>query len=155
MTDALDIQVADLSSPDVRELLALHLSGMHDTSPPESVHALDIEGLRHPSITVWSARIDGELAGIVALSRLGEDRGEIKSMRVPDAFLGRGVGRALLQHLVAAARTEGLTDLWLETGSTVEFAAARSLYASEGFVGCGPFGSYTDDPFSTYMTRSL
>ena len=155
MTDALDIQVADLSSPDVRELLAFHLSGMHDNSPPESVHALDIEGLRHPSITVWSARIDGALAGIGALSRLDADQGEIKSMRVPDAFLGTGVGRALLRHILDAARTEGLTGLWLETGSTADFAAARGLYASEGFVECGPFGSYTDDPFSTYMTRRL
>ncbi len=151
----MEIAVADLSAPDVQALLAAHLSAMRAGSPPESVHALDLTGLQHPDVTVWAARDAGTLAGVGALKRLDAARGEIKSMRVADAFLGRGVGRALLRHLVAAARAQGMTSVWLETGSGEEFAAARGLYAGEGFAECGPFGDYVLDPLSVYFRREL
>lgn len=156
---AIEIRVDDLSGAETRALIAFHLDGMHDTSPPESVHALDIDGLRHPSITFWSAWIGGELAGIGALKEFDgpgpERRGELKSMRVDDRFRGTGVGRALLRHLIAEARARGMTSLWLETGSPADFLPARRLYESEGFVECGPFGDYALDPFSVFMTLAL
>ena len=155
MQSTIEIRADDLSGDATRRLIALHLAGMHDTSPPESVHALDIDGLRHPSLSVWSAWIDGELAGVGALKRLDADRGEIKSMRVDDRFRGAGAGRALLRHIVDEARGIGMSSLWLETGTTPDFAAAQRLYASEGFVACGPFEDYALDPFSVFMTRAL
>lgn len=151
----IDIRVDDLTGDAARRLIALHLAGMHDTSPPESVHALDIDALRHPSISVWTAWVDGELAGIAALKALDAQRGEIKSMRVDDRFLGAGIGRALLRHLVDDARRRGMSSLWLETGTTAEFVPARRLYASEGFAPCGPFADYAPDPHSMFMTRPL
>jgi len=151
----MQIRVDDLSGAAVRDLIAVHLDGMHDTSPPESIHALDIDGLRHPSITFWSVWIDGELAGIGALKTIDAERGELKSMRVDDRFRGRGVGRALLRHIVSAARERGMTSLWLETGSPDEFVPAQRLYRSEGFTRCGPFEGYSEDPFSVFMTRAL
>lgn len=151
----LEIRVDDLSGDAVRRLIASHLHGMHDSSPPESVHALDIDGLRHPTITFWSAWIDGALAGMGALKALDAERGELKSMRVDDRFRGSGVGRALLRHIMAAARERGMTSLWLETGSPDEFLPAQRLYESEGFTVCGPFDAYTDDPMSVFMTRRL
>jgi putative acetyltransferase len=150
-----DIRVDDLSGEATRALIAAHLEGMHDTSPPESVHALDLEGLRQPSITFWSAWVDGELAGIAALKTMDPERGELKSMRVDDRFRGSGVGRALLRRLVAAARERGMTSLWLETGSPAAFLPAVRLYESEGFTRCGPFEGYSDDPFSVFMTRTI
>jgi putative acetyltransferase len=149
------IRLDDLSGAPTRELIAFHLAGMHDTSPPESVHALDAGGLQHPDITFWSAWIAGEIAGIAALKVLDTERGELKSMRVADGFRGTGVGRMLLNHALAQARARGLTSVWLETGSTAEFLAARRLYESVGFVETGPFGEYTDDPFSVFMTLTL
>ena len=151
----LEIRADDLSGEPTRALIAAHLNGMHDTSPPESVHALDHDGLRHPSVAFWSAWVDGALAGIGALKRLDAERGELKSMRVADAYRGTGVGRALLRHIVAEARRAGMTSLWLETGTPADFVPARRLYESEGFVACGPFDGYTDDPFSLFMTKSL
>lgn len=151
----IEIRVDDLAGEAIRALIAFHLDGMHDTSPPESVHALDIDGLRHPSVTFWSAWIDGELAGIAALKSIDAERGELKSMRVDDRFRGSGVGRALLRHLIAEARRRGMTSLWLETGSPDDFVPAQRLYESEGFTRCGPFEGYTDDPFSVFMTRAL
>ncbi|MET0735666.1 MAG: GNAT family N-acetyltransferase [Microbacterium sp.] len=156
----IEIRPDDLSGDATLGLIAHHLAGMHDTSPPESVHALDHDGLRHPSITFWSAWIDGELAGIGALKELDAPdadvrRGEIKSMRVADAFRGAGVGRAVLRHIIAEARGRGLASLWLETGSPEDFVPAQRLYASEGFVVCGPFDGYIDDPFSVFMTLEL
>ncbi|MFI8633549.1 GNAT family N-acetyltransferase [Microbacterium sp. NPDC077663] len=155
MTSPLDIRVDDLTGPASVGLVRQHLAGMHAQTPAESVHALDVAALRHPSITVWSAWRNGEIAGIGALARLGEEDGELKSMRVVDAQLGTGVGRAMLRHIVEAARRDGLARLWLETGSDAAFLAARTLYASEGFVECEPFGSYLPDPASTFMTRAL
>lgn len=151
----IDIRVDDLSSRATQALIVAHLAGMHDTSPPESVHALDIDGLRHPTITFWSAWIDGELAGIGALKTMDAERGELKSMRVDDRFRGSGVGRAILRHIVAAARERGMTSLWLETGTPEDFVPAVRLYESEGFTRCGPFEGYVDDPFSVFMTRAL
>ena len=151
----IEIRVDDLTGEATRALIAFHLDGMHDTSPPESVHALDIDGLRHPSVTFWSAWLDGELAGIAALKSIDAERGELKSMRVDDRFRGSGVGRALLRHLMAEARGRGMTSLWLETGSPDDFVPAQRLYESEGFARCGPFEGYSDDPFSVFMTRTL
>lgn len=155
MTVTLQIRIDDLSGELTRRLIAQHLSGMHDYSPPESVHALDIDGLRHPSITVWSAWNGDALAGVGALKQLDAERGEIKSMRVDDRFRGTGVGRALLHHIVAAARERGLASLWLETGASAEFAPARRLYESEGFALCGPFDEYRPDVHSVFLTRTL
>jgi putative acetyltransferase len=145
----------DLSGAQIRALLDEHLRSMHAQSPPESVHALDLEALRHPSLTVWSAWIDDELAGVGALKALDAERGEIKSMRVDDRFRGAGVGRALLRHIIADARRRRMTSLWLETGTTPDFAPAQRLYESEGFELCGPFDDYTLDPFSVFMTRRV
>lgn len=149
------IRVDDLSGAPTRGLIAFHLAGMHDTSPAESVHALDIAGLQHPDVTFWSAWVDGEIAGIAALKTLDAGRGELKSMRVADGFRGTGVGRMLLRHALAQARARGLASVWLETGSSGEFLAAQRLYESEGFTRTGPFGDYTDDPFSVFMTLTL
>ena len=152
---AIVVREDDLSGAVTRELIVRHLAGMHDTSPPESVHALDIDGLRHSSITFWSAWVDDELAGIGALRRIDDSRGELKSMRVDDRFRGSGIGRAILRHIVHVARARGMASLWLETGTPEDFVPAQRLYESEGFTRCGPFEDYADDPFSVFMTRAL
>jgi putative acetyltransferase len=149
------LRVDDLSGEPVRELIARHLLGMHAHSPPESVHAFAIDKLRDPSITFWSAWIGNEIAGCGALKRLSSEQGEIKSMRVADRFLGRGVGRAILEHIIAEARAMGLRSMWLETGSGDAFLPAINLYESAGFKRCGPFGGYVADPFSVFMTVAI
>jgi putative acetyltransferase len=151
----IEIRRDDLSGAEVRTLIRSHLDGMHETSPPESVHALDLEDLRHPSITFWSAWVDGQLAGIAALKAIDAERGELKSMRVDDRHRGSGVGRTLLRHIIAEARRRGMSSLWLETGSPEDFVPAQRLYESEGFRRCGPFEEYAEDPFSVFMTREL
>lgn len=128
---------------------------MHAHSPPGGVFALDVDALREPGVTFWSAWIGDEIAGCGALKRLDAERGEIKSMRVADGFLGRGVGRAILEHLIREARAGGIRSLWLETGSAEAFTPALRLYESAGFTRCGPFASYADNGFSVFMTRSL
>lgn len=155
MSPALTFVIDDFSGEPTRALIARHLAGMRANSPLESVHALEIDGLRAPGVTFWSAWLADEIAGCGALKQLDAERGELKSMRVADAFLGRGVGRALLNHLIAEARGRGMTSLWLETGSSPAFVPALRLYESSGFVRCAPFDSYTDDPFSVFMTRSI
>ncbi len=155
MNSTIEIRHDDLSGEETRRLIAMHLAGMHDTSPPESVHALDADALADPSVSFWSAWVGLELAGIGALKTLDARRGELKSMRVDDRFLGYGIGRAILRHIMADARERGMTSLWLETGATADFLPAQRLYESEGFVTCGPFEGYASDPFSVFMTRGL
>src|SRR5690606_16328651 len=132
------------SGEPTRALIARHLAGMRATSPPESVHALEIDGLRRPDVSFWSVWLEDEIAGCGALKQLDARRGEIKSMRVADAFLGRGIGRAILQHLIHEARARGMESLWLETGASAAFVPALRLYESAAFVRCGPFEDYTD-----------
>lgn len=153
--DKPEFRVDDLTGAATRALIALHLAGMHESSPPESVHAFGIEKLRAPGVTLWSAWVGEELAGCGALKELDAARGELKSMRVADAFRGKELGRAILDHLVAEARARGMTSLWLETGSAEAFTPALRLYESAGFERCGPFDGYVEDPFSVFMTREL
>lgn len=150
-----EIRLDDVSAADTRALVTAHVSRMRENTPPESCHALDADALLDGGALLWSARVDGELAGIGALAPWGEDAGELKSMRVIEQFLGQGVGRAILRHIMNEARGRGIRSLWLETGSGDDFLAARGLYRSEGFVECGPFGSYRPDPLSTFMMREL
>jgi putative acetyltransferase len=145
----------DLDSADVQALLAYHFEQMLETSPPDACHVLPIEGLHDPAVTFWSARENGELLGVGALKELAPDHGEIKSMRTAPDALGRGVGRAVLNHIVAEARTRGYCRLSLETGSTEPFAAALRLYEREGFSRCPSFGEYSDTPFTRFFTRQL
>ncbi|MFG6504406.1 GNAT family N-acetyltransferase [Microbacterium sp. P05] len=152
---SVDIRLDDLTSAPTRALVAFHLSDMWATSPPESVHALDIDSLRHPEVTFWSAWVGTEVAGIVALKTLDAERGELKSMRVADRFRGEGIGRMLLRHVIAEARSRGMTSLWLETGSTAPFGPALGLYEREGFTRCPPFPPYREDPFSLFLTRAI
>ncbi|WP_394280420.1 GNAT family N-acetyltransferase [Microbacterium sp.] len=152
---ALRIVPDDLTGEAIQALVSEHLGDMFGQGPAESVHALGVEQLRHPDIRFWTAWSGDDLAGMAALRRLSAQDGEIKSMRVAAAHLGTGVGRALVQHLIAQARATGMRALWLETGAQEGFLAARSLYASEGFVECEAFGPYRPDPNSTFMTLSL
>lgn len=151
----LTFQAGDFDSPDVRALLAMHYGVMRSISPHRACHVLPLEGLRDPAITLWAARDNGELAGVGALKELEPDHGEVKSMRTAPRALGRGVGRAVLHHILAEARARGYKRLSLETGGTKPFEAAISLYQSEGFTRCGPFAGYADTPFSRFFTREL
>ena len=152
---SLTFHLGDLDSKDVQALLADHFAHMRSTSPPEACHVLPLDGLRDPAVTFWSARDEGELVGVGALKALAADHGEIKSMRTAPGALGRGVGRAILHHIVAEARSRGYRCLSLETGRTEPFAAALRLYESDGFVPCGPFGDYHDTPFTRFLTLEL
>ena len=149
------IQVDDLSGPEIRALLEEHLRNMHELSPPESVHALDLAALRKPEVTFWTAWSDGELWGCGALKALGRAHGEVKSMRTASTRRRHGVGRAMLEHIIAVARTRSYSRLSLETGSMEAFAPARRLYESFGFTYCGPFADYAADPNSVFMTRTF
>ena len=151
----MNIREDDLTGPQIARLLAWHLEEMHRWSPAEKVHAMPIERLRADDVTFYSAWIDDELAGCGAIRHLGDERGEVKSMRVAPAFLGRGVGRAILHHLMDVARARGYRQLLLETGKPDAFIPARRLYESEGFTQCPAFGGYTTDDYSLCMSREL
>lgn len=149
------IRVDDLSGPEIRVLLEEHLRNLHELSPPESVHALDLTGLRRPEITFWTAWEDGALLGCGALKELDAAHGEVKSMRTASAHRRKGVGRRMLEHIIAEARARCYARLSLETGSMAAFLPARRLYESFGFAYCVPFADYTDDPNSAFMSLRL
>jgi putative acetyltransferase len=149
------VHEGELDDQDVRALLAQHFAEMRAGSPPEACHVLPIDGLKIPEIRFFTLREDGALLGCGALKRLEAGHGEIKSMRTADAALGRGVGKQLLNHIVATARGAGMTRLSLETGSTDQFAAANRLYEKEGFARCGPFGDYADTAWTRFFTREI
>jgi putative acetyltransferase len=151
----MQIEIDDPSRPDVYALLEEHLRNMHELSPPESVHALDVSRLKAPDITFWTVRDGQQLVGCGALKQLSSVHGEIKSMRTPLALRHKGAGRAILGHILSVAKQRGYTRLSLETGPAISFGAAHKLYASAGFQECGPFGDYKLDPYSVFMTLDL
>lgn len=149
------ISVEDPRGIDVRELLVAHLAFTGFHSPPEDMHALDLDGLLDPSVTFFSYRADGELVAVGALKRLDSSHAELKSMHVAEAARRRGIGREMLDHLLAMARERGFDRVSIETSAQPAFAAARALYASAGFTRCGPFGQYVPSSHSTFMTLEL
>ncbi|WP_156761661.1 GNAT family N-acetyltransferase [Microbacterium karelineae] len=149
------IRPDDLSHPATRQLVSSHVDEMRAGSEPEAVHAYDLERLRDPAVTLWSAWHGERVAGVGGLAHLDDERGELKSFRTHVDFLGRGVGRRILRHAIGEARIRGYRTLWLETGTAASFDAARHLYASEGFEPCGAFGDYAEHPESAFMTMRL
>jgi putative acetyltransferase len=150
-----EIRVDDPRAGDVRELLERHLAFTHATSPPEDMHALDVDALAGPGVTFFSFRRHARVLGVAALKELDAHHAEVKSMHTAEGARGRGIGRAMVAHLIAVARQAGLRRLSLETGSGTAFAPARSLYEESGFTPCGPFGDYRPSVNSTFMTRAL
>lgn len=152
---SIEVRVDDLSSTEVQELIAEHLAGMRGNSPPGSVHALAIEGLKQPDITFWSAWQGSALCGCGALKQLDAASGEVKSMRTRAAFQRQGVAQAVLDAIVDAARSRGYRSLHLETGTGPAFAAAHALYLRNGFVWSQPFGDYAATDFNRFMVKAL
>ena len=149
------IMVDNLQGAEIIALLQEHLAEMRSVSPPESVHALDLSGLRKPDITFWTVWLESDLAGCAALKELSPDHGEIKSMRTARHYKRRGIATRLLRHILEEAARRQYRRLSLETGSQPHFEPARALYASFGFQRSAPFGNYVDDPNSVFMTRVL
>lgn len=145
----------DLNDPRVLDLLQTHLTAARAETAPGSAHALDISNLRSPDISFWTIWDDQELLGCGALKQLSADHGEVKSMHIAHAMRRRGLGHAMLSHIIGVAQAKALSRLSLETGSWEYFRAAREFYKSHGFVECPPFGDYVLDPNSIFMSLDL
>lgn len=150
-----DIRLDNLNGEEIAEFLQQHIADMKAVSPPESKHALDIEGLRGSDITFWTVYEDNRLVGCGALKEIDSCQGEVKSMRVRASSRGAGIGSELVNHIVEVARKRRYHTLKLETGSMTFFEPARNLYLKHGFSYCGPFGDYTQDPHSVFMVLHL
>jgi putative acetyltransferase len=144
-----------LADPQVVRLLGVHLSNARAQTAPGSAHALDISGLMAPEVSFWSAWEEGNLLAVGAMKRLSKTHGEVKSMHTAETARRRGIGSAVLQHIVDAARHSGITKLSLETGSWAYFQPAVALYKRHGFVECAPFDGYKPEPNSIFLTRDL
>ena len=151
----MQITTGDLADPRLVALLGIHLTSARAQTAAGSAHALDPTGLRSPDIRVWTIWDDGSLVGVGALKLLSPDEGEVKSMHTAEAARGRGVGSAMLRHIIAEAQASGLSRLSLETGSWPYFEPARALYARHGFVECAPFGDYVRDRNSVFLSLDL
>lgn len=151
----MEIKIDDLTGSEIKELIKEHLNGMTLNSPPESIHALNLDQLKRPEITFWSVWEDNELLGCGALKELDCRHGEVKSMRTATSHLRKGVAKRMIEHIIEEAERRGYTRLSLETGSMNAFEPARKLYESFGFEYCNPFSDYIEDPNSVFMTKVL
>ncbi|ELB7606629.1 TPA: GNAT family N-acetyltransferase [Vibrio parahaemolyticus] len=149
------IEIDNLERQQVLALLEEHLQDMYATSPPESVHALDVSKLKLPSITFWTGWDGEQLLGCVAMSQLEDGHAELKAMRTTPLARKQGVASRLLNHVIEQAKHQGIQRLSLETGSMAFFEPAHRLYEKHGFVYCEPFGDYQPDPNSRFMTLAL
>lgn len=149
------IKIDDLCGPEVAQILMEHLDDMYAVSPPESVHALDLDKLRQPNITFWSVWDGEQLAGCGAIRELDASHAEVKSMRTANSYRGKGVAIKLMEHILSVAAKRNYQRLSLETGTQEFFLPARKLYERFGFEYCGPFGDYAEDPYSAFMTKTL
>jgi putative acetyltransferase len=152
---SIKIKIDDLSGSEIAEFLEEHIREMKSVSPPESKHALDLEGLRKPEVIFWTVWDDDRLIGCGAMKELDADLAEIKSMRTIVLYRGQGIASMLLQHILNEAKQRGYQRISLETGSMPFFEPARNLYTKYGFEYCAPFSSYREDPNSVFMTKLI
>ena len=152
MIEGLAITEDDLSGADVQALVALHLGSMHAESPACKVHARPLDQLRQPGVTFHTARVHGALAAMGAVKHLDSAHGELKSMRAAPEWRGKGVGEAMLVHLLGVARARGCPRMSLETGRTEAFAPAAALYRKYGLEDCEAFADYVADEFSQCLS---
>lgn len=152
---SIQVQIDDLADGKVEHLLESHLAEMHKHSPKDSIHALDKQKMRDPSMTFWSVRMSGDIAGCGALRQLDKESAELKSMKTNDKFLRMGVAEALLREVIVTAEKRGYKALYLETGSDEAFAPAVKLYQKYGFNECEPFFDYKLDPYSRFFVKWL
>ena len=152
-----EIEIArdDPRAADVSSLLRQHLAFANEHTPAEDIHALDVDRLLDPAVTFFSYRSDGGLLAVGALKQLDGTHAEVKSMHTAREARGRGIGRAMVEHLIGVARQRGVARLSLETGAMAAFVPARALYATLGFTPCGPFGDYRPSRNSAFMTLDL
>ncbi len=155
MSGRFEIRAGDLEDPRIVAMLETHLDGARANSPPGSVHALDLNGLRGPALSFWTMWDGAEVVGMGALKELEPDHGEIKSMHTLKAARGRGAAARMLGHIIEEARARGYRRLSLETGAPAYFHPAHALYRRHGFADCPPFADYVADGFSLCMTRAL
>ncbi len=151
----MELVVDDLSGPEIAAFLEAHIEEMKAVTPPQSKHALDLDGLRTSTVTFWTVLCEGSVVGCAAVKQLNDASGEVKSMRVAPSYRRSGVAALLLQHIIAESERMGLSRLYLETGSFEFFEPARRLYLKHGFQYCSPFADYREDPNSVFMTRVL
>src|SRR3954464_7331576 len=153
--DGIQIKVDDLTGLEIAAFLSEHLNALAEITPAESRHALNLDELRRPDVTFWSAWSDGELVGCGALKEIDPQRGEVKSMRTAKTSLRKGIASKVLQQIISEAKRRGYRRLSLETGSQRPFEPARQLYSKFGFRPCPPFNGYIEDPNSAFMTLEL
>ena len=151
----MEIRKDDLTNSKIIDLLREHLRSVALHSPPESIHAMDVDALRRPEITFWTVWQHNDLLGCGAIKELDPRHGEIKSMRTAAAHLRKGVASHLMRHILEEAKRRSYERLSLETGSAPDFEPARSLYKRFGFKPCGPFAEYVNDPYSVFMTLDV
>ena len=151
----MEIRIDDLTGNEIADLLQAHTDDMLKHSPPKSVHTLDLSALRSSDITFWSVWSNGELAGCGALKEIDDNHVELKSVRTAKQYLRKGVAAKLVEHILAIAKKRSYKKISLETGNSSAFLPAKKLYEKMGFQECQPFADYSDDPFSSFMTKDL
>ena len=142
----------NFENPEVNKLLVKHFKELKSVSPTDSCHVLDIAGLKNPNIKFWSLWEEDQIIGCGALKFLDKEHGELKSIRVNDAFRRKSYGIKVIQHLIFEAKKLNIIKLSLETGAGIFFAPARKLFEKSGFKPCEPFGEYKKNPDSCYMS---
>ncbi|WP_454191494.1 GNAT family N-acetyltransferase [Paenibacillus sp. Marseille-Q7038] len=151
----MNIRIDDLTGPEIITLIEDHYKEMLSQSPEDSMHALDLDRLKKPEITFWTAWEGDELLGCGAMKELDPTHGEIKSMRTAPLHTRKGVAKRILEHMVEEAQRRGYHKVSLETGTLDSFKPAIGLYTKLGFEYCEPFADYVEDPYSVFMMKQL
>lgn len=151
----MNVRLGDFEDARVVDLLREHLAGMHASSPPGSVYALDLSGLKHPLVSFYTVWDGDELLGCGALKHVDPTTAELKSMRTTARHLRRGAGAFMLEHLLRLARARGYARVCLETGSGPAFEPALALYRKHGFTPCPAFGEYVASEFNQFLQLAL
>jgi putative acetyltransferase len=151
----MEIRIDDLTHVQTLELIRLHVEQMYVHSPAASVFALNLDHLKAPDITVWTAWEEDSICGIGALRQLDSSSGEVKSMRTHPRWLRKGVGLKILRRIIDEARIRKLSRLSLETGTGEAFEPAITMYLRSGFVVGEPFAEYTRTDFNQFFHLEL
>jgi putative acetyltransferase len=158
MVSGVDVCVT-VESPlqdEVRGLIGSLNEHLRPQSPPEFQFQMTVDEMAGPDTTVFVARDEaGRAVGCGALRVHPGGLGEVKRMFTIPAARGAGVGRLVLEAVIAEARLRGLERLLLESGVGPGFVGAWTLYQRAGFRPRGPFLDYPASPWSAHFELCL
>jgi len=147
------IQSFPAASKEVQEIIACLDQALLERYEASDIHGIDGDEFDRAGGYFVICRDESRSIGCGAFRPVDRTVAEVKRMFVEHAYRGKGIAKAILQHLEAEMRRQGFETSVLETGA--KQPEAIGLYRSMGYFPIPAFGAYVDCKYSCCFAKGL